>query len=1554
LAGACTDSATSLGVDAVSAPFADSAGATVTLEDSSATLRAVLDGDGLVFKKGGTFKLCYSSDGSFGTSNTDVLDVTIDVAGVFDSCATADCLSEKRYNCYALRGAHSTLGSCAVSFGGTGQGFQGGVGKVSWSAAWLPSWNASSGALKSVTRQACSTTTPDSTVMCPQDSSYPYCQGSDIHVEPDASQANKVVVLPQSQNLSNVSEGYTLAACYCPDLGGCDSTSEYVQQIGVLHIFASKLCATREVGLSLAYYSQNCVSSAGFNGVAPGHEFNIMVYCPPGGCPSTTASRIKLVDAHADNDRPSWDPQHGCHSRNETALLASPENCDSVSCSLTGGIRQDRKIFPDSSNSSGFRLDVTGADLERLNFYPAKGIDICFCDDSCLIGSNWFKVGSVVFSPYLLANLNAELASIVNVPGKLGFYRSSIDENSVGLEDGSLVKVLPDPTSLVDDSRCGSDSYDTTLVPGFSYTESVAKFSGQPYGGATSLLVFDGGIPSNTYTFTRAGFVAVCYCRPDCLEMSSDWVLASRYVIRGPTLNQAWTFSTGLAVRLTYEGFGLNAGETLRVAPSTLECTDFSGNPHTETSLQVGCPNACTQMLPTLGASAMNLAAQLLTHDSVRCGVGFTDCETVYVSGIVVLNATSTRVEFSGNPGLTTGDHLALGAGVQCGIGCSNEQLTAITGVPSFGNSGKYDVGNPVTATSDANRFIIPVGWTGAVPKFEVVSGRGEWKRTNAASTAEELKGISSREGLKVCWGYGGSGTYVSQLGTVAFVQPPDLTTSVSLTTRQEEKTARIVISFTTGNDKTEYTTALNSLLLKIVFTDVRKLEPHFTNQVPLSAVQGWDENKIGKASQAACGKLFHELWGQTKTDDPIGFPLPKGCYYNFYGHSRELFILFDKGNSLQPGKAYQLVLSATAKSGVFMSDKIVSVFSMNDIVLKPYEAIEAGSAAINIDILRGPSSGSPQFADPNGFTIIGGTSTMVELRDELRLRVQLSGRNDAGISKLSIIRMFMWPLTQWYMSTAAFGSDSCVSSCTPYPGTICSQPQSCTVEAVVASVQTNIIKVQLSEQMTTIEGAVKHVIDIRGVTLPVGGFFPGRIAAQVSVGIDDSKPHYVISSGDYLWKQSATAAMVAELVTNPGDGNSKPFRGASGNVLHVHLLLATTLFVDGYTGFASMTVRMPPGYECTKVSATPRSLSVFSSARGNGTLDMSRWLCTGNVCTYTLEPYGVIFAGSSIYASFTVTNPLQAMPRNDAQNKWYFSISGSGQQTSIQASEDVAFSVAQGVAPGSTLAMFGTSVAVLGTLSSSCLQPTDFRISSDSEEVTQDLFIFFETQQSAGFGAYVVLDGPVTFDFGETCVSQDLDVQYYSTMLDAGKQTFPLPGIVGCSGSMTIDGISKMENRARIQVVGHLRGSRRYGFRLQVTNPKTYDVTQQRTWQLWTMSQNMDYIDGSQDSLNFQLASSSDLGVHSERSWGMYNASLSDVTFQVVPLLPYSLSMQEATITMFPLSVTVDVNTTPLKQPSAFSQVPALQPMITNARFAWSQCAQPPQHSCHVLIRFT
>ena len=49
---------------------------------------------------------------------------------------------------------------------------------------------------------------------------------------------------------------------------------------------------------------------------------------------------------------------------------------------------------------------------------------------------------------------------------------------------------------------------------------------------------------------------------------------------------------------------------------------------------------------------------------------------------------------------------------------------------------------------------------------------------------------------------------------------------------------------------------------------------------------------------------------------------------------------------------------------------------------------------------------------------------------------------------------------------------------------------------------------------------------------------------------VQDTKPHYMLSTGGYVMKYPDEGFTVAKLLQSPGDGNDDPFRGSLSNVL--------------------------------------------------------------------------------------------------------------------------------------------------------------------------------------------------------------------------------------------------------------------------------------------------------------------------------------------------------------------------------------------------------------------
>eukprot|EP00927_Polykrikos_kofoidii_P054149 TRINITY_DN48622_c0_g1_i1.p1 TRINITY_DN48622_c0_g1~~TRINITY_DN48622_c0_g1_i1.p1 ORF type:complete len:3075 (+),score=329.05 TRINITY_DN48622_c0_g1_i1:114-9338(+) len=1471
---ACSAGATAPVGTYVSQPF-DGLG--VTAEPAGCNELVAEAPDGFFqFLMGGRYRVCFSDDGTFeGALHAELFGAVVDVRGIYDDCNFTNCLAAKPYKCYAIENARSPPGSCALTINSS---YLSAAGFASLSSLWLPTWNEATGELMSLNSSDCGTTHNGSVF------------NSSVYVQI----LDGVAELPRTNKLTQAQEGYTLAACYCPEVDGCDDDNAFVQQIGIIYIFVSRVCDENEAQESA------CKNSPAYQAVAPSHSFALLVYCPPGACSSSAESRVRLADASADGNSPAWDEAHGCHDAPESTLHVSPSNCQAavagvMNCTLEGGLRQDWKLFG-SGPEGGFLLAPRGVDYEVRNFHYSKGVDICFCNSACSTPMSWFKVGLIRHTSYRLMDLGARQVSTVGVPGTLGLQQNKNSDGDVldtlGLASGSMIKLLQESIGSFGDSACGTALFDESSVPALTHSTAMSSFKGQVDANGTA-IIFDGGSSSNLLTFRHAGVYAICYCRfASCDERSDHWVLASRYAIRGPAQIHDWSFSTGVAVRLDYGGFGLRPSDTLRIIDSSGACTDNNGDPDAAPSIQVGCPAACTAVENALDGSRMNLATVVAGWDSVGCSTLGDACRQVFLKSVQVVSDSFTELLFDGDPGLSSGDRIVLSADVVCGSHCTTEQLASVRGVNVFANGGENEAGVRVVTTNDRNRVLLPLGWPHDArgttrPEFLLPRGHGKWTRNDAASTAEELKGTAAREGLRVCWRPGNGNTYLQQVGGLRFVEPRTMSRAqISLTARGYGATAPLVISFVTGTSA-GYTETSGPMELRLAFADVALLEPRLTDGTGILTASG-------SSVQASCGMIFHELWVASGDE---GFPMPRECRYHRVGHSVELVVSFEARNGLRPSSEYQLVVTATAREPLATDTEMVQIRSMSDVIRRPYEVLELGQAVINTRLQLGPQTTSPRFAGNGGLSVVGGSSSVLELQEELEFQFRLTGDRVGKIVGESVLRLFMYPLTQWDMSYARVGSSSCEVECTPHQRTNCGFARECTTEALVS--QNNIVRIRLPSDMTEIAGPTAHEFRVKSLTLPRGGFFPGRIGAEISTS-DEGNPDFTESSGDFLWKQPDDGATVAALIITHGEGvNEKPFRGDTGNILRARLLLGATLRASATRGAqAFLTIEMPHGYSCSGV----RALSAAGTFRGGGggSLRANRWLCSGTVCSYSLLWGEIIPAGTAVLVDFLVDNPEKALSQAAASNRWTLKLSSTGDHAAAQSLKPTIFGFSNGS---------GANIGVLGKLSEAYVQPTNFAMSPASlPQVSQDLYVFFRTEQSVGTrGSRLLFMAPPSFDFGLACVCNDLAPSYY--VGPQGNAVQPLPSISDCRGSSSSASSDNL-NHASLVLSGALQGSRSYAFRILVVNPGSCDESAQSRWDLRTMTESQDHVDGTPKFMSFNPVSADDAGSGLHHGWRLYQNSMrlagdippEQAALSVHPLLPYSLTGEEATFTLFPL----------------------------------------------------
>ena len=458
----------------------------------------------------------------------------------------------------------------------------------------------------------------------------------------------------------------------------------------------------------------------------------------------------------------------------------------------------------------------------------------------------------------------------------------------------------------------------------------------------------------------------------------------------------------------------------------------------------------------------------------------------------------------------------------------------------------------------------------------------GGWRRHNFARTKEEIKGTVPQVNLQVCWG-SDYDEYHARAGRISFLQPVPMEGALlSLTGLEAGRRMPAIISFSTAfggaqAEKYKSQDIVNSMQLRLSFDDIAKLEPLVADmegaRMPLIAPA--DRDELADAQQFVCGTLFLEMW----SSDPKGFPLPKGCYFrSFMDNRREIFIVFEPKNGLEASSDYQIVMNVRAQPGASTLDRLLSIWSMDDVVDRPYGVIELGDARLAQNPQVPSGIGEPRFMRSGGLTLLDEEGTFRDLltltTDPLSLLFLIKGDGESRIRPGNVVRIFLWPLTVWELRS------TCQAQCYPHHTRVCGSVRLCVGESVIRDRNRQIIRMQLPWEMTEIYGAtVQHTIRVSELSLPQRGFFGTRFAAQVSYP-DDTRVHYVETAGAHIWKEPAMVPLttVACVVTYDGDGNDRPYRGDLENTFYVRLTVGATLFSEIAAGDASFTVTLPTG----------------------------------------------------------------------------------------------------------------------------------------------------------------------------------------------------------------------------------------------------------------------------------------------------------------------------------------------------------------------------------------
>lgn len=1471
--------------------------------------------------------------------------------------------------------------SCIVDYKTDGKGFLGAVAQYggSWSGAWGPMNYDSDGVItNAVTRKACTTQPED--ILCKNGAT---CNDGYHVFDPNASDVTYkgTLDMPTAYNtLQGLAfNAYTVGACYCPDYK-CGELAEFpanhLQQVGILHYYVSKVCipgATAQ-GSCLSDFTGTtpqhrfavrveCPTDACSTGL--NNRMKLLTRSANNDLPSWY--RNSNGGAGTGCGMSGYD----MHGKNPAGRLLLPPNLPNIDIQYTSGDRpgsvygnQEFKVwnYRDQNfnrDEAGFMFKMGTTDYELRNFDVSVDFDVCYCDDNCNSDINWFKVGQLRFSAFRLVSSAQNTSETsdqftleyVNQPGVIAFSRPWKDYGLYGLNEGGMIKLVQDNSVSLTDAGCAVGIWDRYLIDrdgfmGHQETTASTLFYGAKPSNVSDRLVFNAGNLDNKIRPLRAGVMAICYCSQvsngQCYY--DQWILAARLTIRGPGPGQFWRFSTHVVFRFAVTGYGLTGMDKVRIIPETGSCDDDAhmGNPsaaYSETNIKVQCPHPCSEVGKVTDVLNGDLSVAVVDDAHYMCNTQNEMCRGNDVKSVTVLNDTHTEVDFESAPFLSTGDMITLIANVECheddldinGGNCNQLKESVVQGQTYFADTDSHEytprktlVGHTVTTTSDTKKVLIPVGWPEAErPKLKVYSRlgkKGKWVRHSKAITKEEIMATRQRQGMKVCWKYPGQlGKYVTQAGTMDLIDANAMSYAlISLVTSMTGQTAPLIISFKTASAQTgkKYNTVEGPTQLKVYFTKNSALDVHFANGAAIQPNEGEDE--VVDSRQYICGKLFMELWSD---DDVLGFPMPSGCYYRQYGNTKELNMVFSPKNGLSPGKVYMFVVKGTALGEAALVEQLakqyVNIFTMDDVNTKPYEAIERGVATLDV-LPMDPAYGSEgvRFMHDDGFKLVGGQgASMNRLQSGSYLNMEMRGDPDmGGIKANSILRVFMRPLLMWQLDK------SCNAYCTPYDQVTapCGIVESCRGASTVPNYHMNYLKIVMPATMATMTEWITHSIHVTDMKLPEQGFFMARLAAQITKP-DDTKPDYIDSTSDYLWKSPDEGISVGKVVNVFGDGNQNPFKTQKKNIIYASITLAATLFSSVADGDAYLELILPEGYECHQPPGdidgvspwrTPSTLNVFGdqSPQGTGSPDEGSgsrgWSTAGRVCKYSMRQNGVLYAGSSLFIRVTANNPDFALKRFDITNRWSLNLTSNGYSTMGQTFGPLNFKTS------GLDGAYADNVAVGGLLEKAVIVPLNFATSTSEFIIARGrIQIIFQTEQATGSPGSVQIIGPYTFTFDNPCKIYPLSRDYYGNRPELS--TLRLPCIeCACSSTRT------PENRMTIQLTGSLLAKTYYGFETELTNP--FILSAAGEWSIYTLSQYGYRVDGTAVGvpllrMNSSLAAESGL---EGMSFPLCQTQLNDpnlvaprASIALGSMTPFNLSHMRTTVDVFPLQVPKNVN---------------------------------------------
>ncbi|CAD7947927.1 unnamed protein product [Amoebophrya sp. A25] len=543
------------------------------------------------------------------------------------------------------------------------------------------------------------------------------------------------------------------------------------------------------------------------------------------------------------------------------------------------------------------------------------------------------------------------------------------------------------------------------------------------------------------------------------------------------------------------------------------------------------------------------------------------------------------------------------------------------------------------------------------------------------------------------------------------------------------------------------------------------------------------------------------------------------------------------------------------------------------------------------------------------------------------------------SIDSKNIIRFYLMPLLMWSLSTTTT-QIRCMDHFSGLVSFRCGAGDddrnpdltvhNLALQPGLTPARRNVIKIHMPDVMKDpVTKETTHTLKFLNLETPKGGFFNKRWGIQLSTE-HDTLPTWGWTDGFFLKEPEAGMSTGRLVINGPTGYGPKPFKSDTGNNVYVRIQLGATIWNNGKPDAGTFTLKLPAAsgksYTCSVYDGgtVPMTLPPFSDFDMDGYLDANfgvlgthpsegYWAAqSGPDCDYFLSPYMTIHSGQVFFIQLAVTNPENAMIKDDPANEWKIKMrsKGVGGDSAVDMPNSGGYTFLSSETsvnlPGRPKLWY-KNLGVLDEISQPVLQPLQLKASTVASPMETQLYIFFQMQSFVGRMGFVKLDAPCGYDFGSSCKAAPLPPFYYDFYDVGSLPTRNFTRIMQCQGKNIVDQCgadSTLFNRARVMVGDNVVAMGKYGFQLTAVLASEYSQATQNTWKLYVADSRDYVVDGVRDTLNLMRDSFTGTGTvpQTDKAFGLFKSDfdLMPISIKMNSMMPTSLAGNFGTMMTF------------------------------------------------------